>query len=122
VHSADAGARRGRNTNYTYDDAGQLTSEGVVAQTYDAKGNLISITDANLNTTTYVYDDADRLVEVIDALSQSTEYAYDGVKCNVDGGSTPVFPGRYQVWVEAEWYYRGRPGFDEDFSEEVFFE
>ncbi len=55
------------NTGYQYDPAGRLVEvvqtlasepEGVVTQySYDAHGNLTSVTDPNGNVTTYLYDD-----------------------------------------------------------------
>ncbi len=45
--------------------------------TYDATGNLDSVTDPDLAQTTNTYDSVDRLVSTLDALSGTTTYAYD---------------------------------------------
>ena len=45
--------------------------------TYDANGNLKTVTDANLKTTTYSYDALNQLKTVEDPLMQATQYTYD---------------------------------------------
>ena len=45
--------------------------------TYDANGNLLSVTDARSNATTYVYVNMDRLATRVDLLTRSESYQYD---------------------------------------------
>jgi YD repeat-containing protein len=49
----------------------------VTAYSYDAVGNLLSLTDSVGNTTAYRYDALHRLVEELDPLGRSTTFAYD---------------------------------------------
>jgi YD repeat-containing protein len=62
----------GRETLYTYDDAGLLLRRRRRRQrdrySYDANGNLTSITDALNQTTRYEYDASNRLTRTIDPL------------------------------------------------------
>ncbi|KPK45848.1 MAG: hypothetical protein AMK74_02195, partial [Nitrospira bacterium SM23_35] len=44
---------------------------------YDLEGNVVSVTDPNGNTTTYVYDDQNRLETVAQPGSVVTSYGYD---------------------------------------------
>jgi RHS repeat-associated protein len=61
------------STEYTYDDANRLTGAGGVTYTWDNNGNLLSD-----GTNTYTYDGANRLVGVVTGSSTVT-YAYDGM-------------------------------------------
>jgi RHS repeat-associated protein len=73
----------GVTTNYTYDDAGQLTSEGVVAQTYDANGNLLT-----RGADTFTWDYADRLTEAtVSGETTSFEYDADSVRVEKTAGT-----------------------------------
>ncbi|MFF2821307.1 RHS repeat-associated core domain-containing protein, partial [Kitasatospora cineracea] len=81
--------------NFTYDDAGRLTSgcpvtpnftgctAGTLTYTYDKVGNRLTQTDA-YGTTTYTYDDADQLTSS-KGNSVTTTYTYDN-----DGRTTSV--------------------------------
>jgi len=66
-----------------YNPLGQLvksygaTIPEVTSYTYDADGNVISITDPLNHTTTKAYDILNRLIKVTDALGGVTLYAYD---------------------------------------------
>src|SRR5712691_4761867 len=51
----------------------------VSSSTYDALGNLLTLTDANNKTTQYAYDPKGNLIQVTDALSQVTHYTYDAM-------------------------------------------
>lgn len=51
----------------------------VYTYTYDLAGNLTSETDPKGNKTTYRYDKDHNLVEKINSLGDSTRYYYDGV-------------------------------------------
>jgi len=46
--------------------------------TYDKNGNLLTLTDARNNTTTYTYDNMDRLATRQDALLAIESSQYDG--------------------------------------------
>ncbi len=61
------------NTSYTYDSANRLTSVDGVPYTYDNNGNLLSD-----GTNTYAYDFANRLISVVGP-SGTTTYAYNGL-------------------------------------------
>ena len=45
---------------------------------YDLNGNIINLTDANNNPTTYAYDELNRLVSVTQPGNVTTGYSYDG--------------------------------------------
>jgi len=59
-------------TNYTYDAANQLTAVDGQAYTYDDNGNLISDGEK-----TYVYNEVNQLVEVKDASGTIAAFTYD---------------------------------------------
>src|SRR5258708_29761936 len=62
-------------TTITYPGAGKRVRFG-----YDNRGRRHTVTDQNLNVTTYDYDDADRLIKVTDAQTPTpgiTQYTYD---------------------------------------------
>jgi len=76
----------GDTVTYTYDNSDRmLTSQNPVqaaagreiSYTYDAAGNLTSITDANNYTTTYTYNARNELIAVTDPLGKTTSYGYD---------------------------------------------
>jgi len=50
---------------------------GTTGFTYDANGNLLSVTDARSNATTYAYVNMDRLATRVDLLTRSESYQYD---------------------------------------------
>jgi len=50
---------------------------GTTGLTYDAKGNLLNVTDARSNATTYTYDNMDRLATRVNPLTRSESYQYD---------------------------------------------
>lgn len=99
-------SRTGVTTTYEYDALGRQTgiftesggatpSSRLIASltTYNALGQVESVTDAASNTTAFVYDpDTGRRIESIDALSQSTYTAYDlqGRVTNTWGATYPV--------------------------------
>lgn len=99
-----------RSTEFVYDAEGNLTTirregdsdtdEAVITMTYDADGNMETLTDPENTTTTftydvmgnvltrtdaenrtwtYTYDQAGRLKTVTDPLDNTTEYVYDEV-------------------------------------------
>jgi RHS repeat-associated protein len=81
-------------TRYEYDPLDQLTAvvqnyrPGLPADhetnvrtgyTYDAVGNLLTITDANGNVTTFGYDLLDRLIREVNPIGNTWQYEYDPV-------------------------------------------
>jgi RHS repeat-associated protein len=102
---------RGNTWSLTYDELGRLTAttnplgdtttmqsdalgrplqatdgEGNVTKLgyelgYDGGHNLISMTDANGNTTTYTYDGLNNLTSITDALGNVTQFGYESVSC-----------------------------------------
>ena len=78
-----------RTTRFSYgeggDDWGNLTSiqdamtptPGITSFTYDANGNVLSVTNPNLHTWSYAYDQKDRLTTTTDPLGHQTSISYD---------------------------------------------
>ena len=67
---------------HTYDALNRLPwrldpLNGTTGFTYDANGNLLSVTDARSNATTYAYVNMDRLATRVDLLTRSESYQYD---------------------------------------------
>ncbi|UCH46021.1 MAG: RHS repeat protein, partial [Nitrospiraceae bacterium] len=92
------------SSKYTYDAAGNLIKKELISPagtvltavtyTYGAKGERLSATDANNNTTTFTYDLYGNIASVINALDQTTAFTYDimGNLLAVTGpNSTAVF-------------------------------
>jgi len=50
---------------------------GTTGFTYEANGNLLSVTDARSNATTYAYVNMDRLATRVDLLTRSESYQHD---------------------------------------------
>lgn len=50
---------------------------GLTSFSYDNNGNLLTVTDAKNQTTTYVYDEMDRIKTRTDPLSRTESYQYD---------------------------------------------
>lgn len=65
--------------NFVADAPTSADTNVITTYTYDGKGNLLSLTDANGNSTTYSYDALDRLVRQEDAAAQVTAYTYDAL-------------------------------------------
>uniref|UniRef100_A0A831UGN7 RHS repeat protein n=1 Tax=Geobacter metallireducens TaxID=28232 RepID=A0A831UGN7_GEOME len=61
----------------TADNTYTLTHKDGTKKKFSAAGKIISITDANGNSTTFAYDDAGNLASVTDAASRATTFAYD---------------------------------------------
>ena len=70
-------------TTYNFDNMDRLSSkvtpEGTLSYTYDAAGNLASITSSNANgaSMSYSYDNLNQLSSVTDKVGTTT-YTYDG--------------------------------------------
>ena len=88
-------------TTYTYDNMDRLTSkqtpEGTLSYTYDAAGNLATMTSSNTHgvSVTYQYDTLNRLSAVVDnnlTGQNTTNYLYDTAS-NVD---TVTYPNTVQ--------------------------
>jgi RHS repeat-associated protein len=88
----------GDTITYTYDQMGRMLTEQNPVQagagketsyTYDADGNLKTVTDANGKTTTYTYNSRNELVTAEDPLGNVATYVYDA-EGNVTGTIDPV--------------------------------
>ena len=75
-----------RSTLFSYGDSwGNPTSiqdavaptPGVTSFTYDANGNVLTVTNPNLHTWTHAYDQKDRLTTTTDPLGHETSIRYD---------------------------------------------
>jgi RHS repeat-associated protein len=89
-------------TNYSYDSMDRLSSkatpEGTLSYTYDAAGNLESMSSNHTHgvSATYGYDDLSRLTSVVDGNlsgSNTTSYAYD----NASNVGTVTYPNNIQM-------------------------
>jgi RHS repeat-associated protein len=95
---ANTNAANGSATyNYTYDANGNLTSvtnplSQTTTNTFDANNNLTSTTDPNSNTTKHEYDKHDNKVSTTDAAQKSSATTYDSYG-NVTAETSPMSPG-----------------------------
>jgi RHS repeat-associated protein len=89
-------------TNYLYDSMDRLSSkatpEGTLSYTYDAAGNLESMSSNHTHgvSATYGYDDLNRLTSVVDGNlsgSQTTSYTYD----NASNVGNVTYPNNIQM-------------------------
>jgi len=74
---------RNLSTTYTRDGLGQSKAQsspdtGASQFTYDAKGNVLTSTDARGKTTTFTYDALDRVTNIAYASGTATSFEYDG--------------------------------------------
>jgi RHS repeat-associated protein len=70
--------QRERPTNDTLLNPTSLGTEGLVSSAvYDARGNIVSETDANGKTRFFAYDALGRLIEFTDSLGNKTRAVYD---------------------------------------------
>ncbi len=78
-------ADRITSPGFTYDDAGNLTSDGERLFTYDAAGRLVAVADASTETTiaTYTYDAFNRRTSSGLGDLNRTYYHYDGASARV---------------------------------------
>ncbi|MFZ4572825.1 MAG: RHS repeat-associated core domain-containing protein [Phycisphaerales bacterium] len=75
---------RGQTMGYAYNSAGQVTRQTFVDGTfndygYDARGNLVTITEPGTLVTTMQYDSGDRLTRVEYPNGRFLAFTYDGV-------------------------------------------
>ncbi len=64
-------------TSLTYDDSGNLTSDGIRTYEYDVENRLITVAKPNL-TVTYEYGPKGRRFASVSSLSGRKEYLYEG--------------------------------------------
>ncbi|MEZ4671437.1 MAG: RHS repeat-associated core domain-containing protein [Anaerolineae bacterium] len=64
-------------TNYTYNNANQLTGDGTYTFQYDANGNLVTQKQGTTTIDTYTWDRANRLLGLVTPTT-NTVYEYDG--------------------------------------------
>ncbi len=74
--------RRGQVMQYAYNSAGQIARQtfddgSFIDLSYDAKGNLTSVTEPSNKVTTYSYDSGDRLTKVLYPQGRYLEFSYD---------------------------------------------
>ncbi|MBE9137977.1 VCBS repeat-containing protein [Nodosilinea sp. LEGE 07088] len=81
----------GQRTEMEYDNLDRLIltrdaedPAGETTYTYDAAGNLLSLSDAVNNTTTFGYDARDRLVSETNAFNSTRSHEYDAVGNRVE--------------------------------------
>jgi RHS repeat-associated protein len=84
VRSLTGGATVNATTKYQYDDMGRLTrreepssTSAVWSYSYEAAGNVRTVTDPLTKVTSSTYDVAGRLTSVTDPLTRKTENVYD---------------------------------------------
>ena len=58
-------------------DADEDPNDAVTENTYDANGNLLTLTDANGNVTSYTYTVRDEVETVSNGCGETTIYEYD---------------------------------------------
>src|SRR5579885_747130 len=74
--SFDLSTNRISAGGYSYDAAGNLTSDGFHSYTYDAEGNITAVDGGN--TASYVYDALNHKIRIqLPASQQTVEYVYD---------------------------------------------
>lgn len=96
----------GKTWTYTYNAAGQLATvtdpnSGVTTYNYDASSRLMNIQDANLVTAVaYTYDTADRVLTRTDSTGYVLTYAYDAIdrvtKITYPDGTTDLYDYTFQ--------------------------
>ncbi|MHC0433830.1 RHS repeat-associated core domain-containing protein [Streptomyces sp. O3] len=96
--NADGADPDAYTTSYTYDDGDRLLTRTDAkgrkfTRTYDAVGNLLTVTDAAGGTTSYIYDAANRLTEVKDPAGNTITQTYDAMgrltsRTDAAGGKT----------------------------------
>ena len=77
-----------------YED-GLLTKRDETTISYNNRGNVIAVTDANGNTTHFEYDDFGRRTKIINPLGEETVFSFSGWNMNrIETGKTSAQPGR----------------------------
>ncbi len=67
----------GLGNSYFYNNANRLLNYNGETFTYDAKGNILSTTDAAGNTTTFTYNAVGLMTSMADPQGNTTTYTYD---------------------------------------------
>ena len=91
-----------QTSGYTYDAAGNLTSDGLDTYTYDANGNVISVSGAD--NATYTYDALNRRVQIKAQGSDSMAFLY-----NLNGQRVSIWDANTGSQVQGQVYWGTRP-------------
>jgi RHS repeat-associated core domain len=85
--------------NYTYDDNGNLISDGTRKYAYDFKNRMVEVRNQGTNAliAQYSYDSSDRRSMKMIAGGTTTEYLYDGLKIAEERDGTNAITRQY-VW------------------------
>ena len=85
---------------------------GTTGFTYNAPGNLLSVTNPRSNATTYAYVNMDRLTTRVDLLTRSESY-----QCDLAGDMTQLMDGKSKA--TKVWVWATGSGFDIDSAEKT---
>lgn len=89
------------NTGYTYDAAGDLTSDGIHGYSYDADGNLVQVDGGS--TAQYVYNAFNQRVE-IEAGGDGSEFTF-----NLNGQRTSIWDANSGNNIQGQSYWGSVP-------------
>ncbi|EGF92867.1 wall-associated protein [Asticcacaulis biprosthecium C19] len=81
-------------TTFTYDNRGNLTSDGSATYSYNAN-NLLTSVVASSTTTTLSYDAENRLARIVKTGGAATTFLYDGVDLIAEYDDTGAMTARY---------------------------
>ena len=91
-----------QTSGYDYDAAGNLTSDGLDSYTYDANGNVISVSGAD--NATYTYDALNQRVQISASGSDSLEFVY-----NLNGQRVSIWDGSTGSQIQGQAYWGMSP-------------